>query len=433
MDDFIPIKPLTAPPKATIELPGSKSITNRALLCAALASGTTEIRGALFADDTEAMLDAIACLGSDVSTDPAAKQITIEGLDGTIKPKPKTMIDARMSGTTSRFLVAVAATTAIPITIDGHLQLRSRPFSDIVDALRSLSVVVDTAPHNSLPLRVQGPLRSGQVTVSVDRSSQFLSGLMLAAPLVPGGLIFHLDTTPVSRPYIEMTAQVMRAFAAEVEIGQNSIRVAGGGYKSPGDYVVEPDASAASYFWAAAAITGGSIQLANLYMNSIQGDIAFASVLKKMGASVMTNACNSSSQQNITVTGGHLRGINVGLTDLSDTVPTLAVVAAFAEGSTTVEGVGFIRDKESDRITASVEELRRCGVAAYEHVDGFTVSPTPGQCPTGARINTYNDHRMAMAFSVLGLVVPGIEIENPGCVAKTFPDFFSTLEKLYIE
>ena len=419
----LPITPLDAPPDAVVRLPGSKSITNRALVCAALASGETTLAGALFADDTEAMTEAVRSLGADVSCHPEEALVRVRGTDGTVGASGGTVIDARMSGTTGRFLAPVAALSQHQVTIDGHAQLRARPFGDLVDALRGLGVAVDSpSGGDGLPLRVRGPLRSGEATVAADRSSQFLSGLMLAGPLVPGGLTLRVDGRAVSRSYVEMTAAVMRSFGAVVELASDAVRVEGGRYSSPGRFVVEPDASSASYFWAAAAVTGGTVRVDGLGADSIQGDARFAWLLEAMGASVATaDGCTQ-------VTGGALRGIDVDLCDMSDTAPTLAVVASLADSPTTVEGIGFVRGKESDRIAAVVTELRRCGVHARELADGFAVEP--GAALAGARIRTYDDHRVAMAFAVLGLVVPGIRIENPGCVAKTFPGFFAVLHGL---
>ena len=417
------IRPLPGPPDASIRVPGSKSITNRALVCAALAGGETTLHGALFADDTEAMVGALTALGAEVAGDPATETLRVRGVGGSVEPSPGTVIDARKSGTTSRFLLPVAALAASPVSIDGHPQLRDRPFSDLVDALRLLGVAVEQpVGGGSLPLRVTGPIRSREVAVAADRSSQFLSGLMLAAPLVPGGLTIRLQGPPVSRPYLEMTEAVMTAFGALVTSGPDAVTVGGGGYRSPGRFRIEPDASSACYFWAAAALTGGRIRTEGVGTDSIQGDARFAWVLESMGAAV------GSEPSATTVTGGPLKGVDVDLGDMSDTAPTLAVVAAMAEGPTVVRGVGFIRAKESDRVAAAVAELHRCGVEARELPDGFEV--TPVRLPVGARIRTYDDHRMAMAFSVLGLAVPGMRIENPNCVDKTYPAFHQTLEEL---
>lgn len=427
------IEPLDAPPDAVVRLPGSKSITNRAVLCAALAEGETRIEGALFADDTEAMFAALRALGADLDLDPAGSAVTVRGVGGLPDPGRaagsggaaggEVAIDARMSGTTSRFLAPVAAAGGRPVVIDGHPQLRNRPFGDLVDGLRGLGVEVEApAGPGRLPLRITGPMRRHETAVAVGRSSQFLSGLMLAAPLTAAGLTLRLVGDGVSRPYVEMTAAVMEAFGADVETAPDRIRVAGGGYRSPGRYRVEPDATAASYFWAAAAVTGGTVRVAGLGLSSQQGDVGFASVLGRMGCTVAAGGGG------LAVTGGPLRGIEADLAEMSDTAPTLAVVAAAADGPTAVSGIGFIRAKESDRIGAVVAELRRCGVDAAEGPDGFTV--TPRQAPAGALIRTYDDHRLAMAFSVLGLVAGGMRIENPGCVDKTFPGFYRALDSL---
>ena len=426
------IEPLAAPPDAVVRLPGSKSITNRAVLCAALAEGETRIEGALFADDTEAMFTALRALGADLDLDPAGEAVTVRGAGGLPEPgraaaaggaAGEIVVDARMSGTTGRFLAPVAATGRRPVVIDGHPQLRGRPFGDLVDGLRGLGVEVEApAGPGCLPLRVTGPMRHGETAVAVDRSSQFLSGLMLAAPLTGAGLSIRLTSESVSRPYVEMTATVMEAFGAAVETTPDRVRVAGGGYRSPAVYRVEPDATAASYFWAAAAVTGGTVRVAGLGRSSPQGDVGFARVLERMGATVEVDG------HGLAVTGGPLTGIEVELGEMSDTAPTLAVVAAVAAGSTAVRGIGFIRAKESDRIGAVVSGLRRCGVDAFEDPDGFTVSPR--HAPAGALIRTHDDHRLAMAFSVLGLAAGGMRIENPGCVAKTFPGFYRTLDRL---
>ena len=420
---ILDITPLQSPPDASVRLPGSKSITNRAIVCAALAPGETTIEGALFADDTAAMAEAATVLGAEVVADAESETMRIQGVGGRISTSPGTVIDARMSGTTSRFLLPVAAMANGPVTVDGHPQLRGRPFGDLVAALRRLGVAVDEPPGGgSLPLRVTGPIRHRSTTVAADSSSQFLSGLMLAGPLAPEGLTLRLEGQPVSRPYLEMTAAVMTAFGATVRMEPEVVRVSGGGYRSPGRYRVEPDASSASYFWAAAAITGGKVAVEGLGADSIQGDTQFVSVLEAMGADVNAHGFDT------VVTGGPLRGVEVDLGDMSDTAATLAVVAALAEGTTTVSGIGFIRGKESDRIAAPVAELRRCGVQARELPDGFEVSPAGP--PSGARIRTYDDHRIAMAFSVLGLVVPAMSIENPRCVDKTFPGFHEKLATL---
>ncbi|MBV8236051.1 MAG: 3-phosphoshikimate 1-carboxyvinyltransferase [Acidimicrobiia bacterium] len=412
------VEPLTRPPDVTVPLPGSKSITNRALLAAAMADGTSTLMGGLVADDTDAMVGAARALGATVELGETAWTVT--GTAGVAR-RELASVDARQAGTVARFVPAVAAATGATVRVDGSTQLRSRPMGPLLDALRDLGAVVEeegTPGH--LPITVKGPLPGSTAQLPGDASSQFLSGLLLAGPLHVAGLEVHLTTHLVSRPYAAMTAAVMAAFGAAAEIGDDVCRAASGGYRSA-TYVVEPDASAASYFWAAAAITGGRVRIEGLGRASIQGDVAFADVLAGMGASVTVG------DDATEVTGARLHGIDVDLGQLSDTAPTLAVVAAVADSPTRVRGIGFVRTKESDRIAAVVEELRRCGVDAEEEPDGFVVRPNSVR---PAVIDPHDDHRMAMAFAVLGLRVPGIEIADPRCVSKTFPAYFDVLDTL---
>ena len=412
--DVLPVAPRSAPLDATVRPPGSKSITNRALLCAALAPGTSTLTGALFADDTRAMLGAVAALGATIVADPAAATVTVTGVD----PRHGTSditVDARQSGTTARFILPAAALRPGRTVVDGTPQLRARPAGPVLAALRELGAEV--APGEFLPATVRGPLRGGPVRVSGHISSQFLSGLLMAGPLMTDGLDVELTSALVSVPYVTMTRAVMAAFGVEVA----GLSVAPGGYRATG-YTIEPDASAASYLLGAAAVAGGRVTVRGLGSGSLQGDVAFADVLGRMGATVTRSA------DSLTVTvGGPLRGVDVDMADISDTAQTLAAVAVFAESPTRVRGIGFIRKKETDRIAAVVTELRRAGIDAVEDEDGFTVHPG---VPRPTRFATYEDHRMAMSLSLLGLRTPGIEISDPGCVAKTYPDFFTDLARL---
>ena len=412
------VQPLTRPPDATVDLPGSKSITNRAVLAAAMAAGTSTLHGALTADDTEAMAGAVAALGAKV--DRRGATWTVTGTAG----EPATVdvaVDARQAGTVARFVPAVAAATGATALVDGADQLRARPMAPLIGALRKLGAVVEErgAPGH-LPIVVKGPFTSRSTDLPGDASSQFLSGLLLAGPLLRDGLDVRVTGSLVSRPYASMTTAVMAAFGATATSSGDLFTVDGGGYR-PADYTVEPDASAASYFFAAAAITGGRVRVEGLGRNSVQGDMAFLDVLKRMGASVTV------SEAGAEVTGGPLHGVEADLSDFSDTAPTLAVVAALADSPTRVRGIGFVRTKESDRIGAVVEELRKCGVDATEEEDGFLIRPSAVHA---AVIDPHDDHRLAMAFAVLGLRVPGIEIADPACVAKTFPGYFDVLEGL---
>jgi 3-phosphoshikimate 1-carboxyvinyltransferase len=462
------VRPLDGPIDAVVQVPGSKSLTNRALVCAGLATGTSVLEGALFADDTEAMLDGLDRLGIGVAADRSAATITVDGCAGTLPAAAEgAALDARLSGTTARFLLPVLALGPGPTRLDGAPQLRARPMADGIAALRALGAEVDEQGEaGHLPVEVRGPAAAtggatrtgggsgsagsagspgsggaswgggaagpgdpatgGVVAVAGEASSQFLSGLLLAAPARPGGLRLTSPGALVSRPYVDMTVAVLRAFGADAIVTDEppGWTVAGTGYRAT-RYRIEPDASAASYFFAAAAIVGGRVTVDGLGGGSLQGDLGFVDVLARMGCDVDRAA------ERTTVTGpapGDLTGVDVDLRDLSDTAPTLAVVAAFAASPTRLRGIGFIRAKESDRIGDVVHELQRCGIEADEEDDGLVVHP--GGRPRPAQVATYDDHRMAMSFALLGLRVPGIEIADPGVVAKTFPGFWDALDGL---
>lgn len=422
------IEPLGHPVDATVVLPGSKSLTNRALVVASLAPGTSTLHGVLDADDTAAMIDCVEALGATVEG-VGDHTVTVGGVGG--RPAAGggsgvTVLEARLSGTTARFMLAVCALGQGPFTVDGLPPLRARPMDAGIEALRHLGVTVDAsgAAGNQLPVTVSGgPVTGGVLRVDGSVSSQFLSGLAMAGVCMPDGLDLVVPGTLVSGPYVHMTAAVMTAFGASVEVHDGGMTVGGGGYQ-PQSYVVEPDASAASYFLAAAAVCGGTVTIRGLGASSLQGDVGFAGVLRQMGASVSVGANHVELTRD---PGVPLRGITVDLSDLSDTAPTLAAVAVFADGPTEVTGVGFIRHKETDRIAAVVTELGRLGVRAEATGDGFIVYPG---AITPAAVRTYDDHRMAMAFSVVGLGARGVTIVDPQCVAKTYPGFFGDLDRL---
>ncbi|MGQ0615551.1 MAG: 3-phosphoshikimate 1-carboxyvinyltransferase [Acidimicrobiia bacterium] len=401
-------------PDAEVNVPGSKSLTNRALLCAALADGATEIVGGLEADDTDAMAGCLRALGAGVDG------WTVLGRGHPNALAREAVLNARLSGTTARFLLPVLASSGGRYVLDGDPPLRARPMTGLLDALVELGAAVAYGDEpGRLPVTVGGgPLRGGVLYVPGDVTSQFVSALLMAGPYFAAGLQLRLTADLVSAPYVAMTRSVMEDFGAPAD----GLDVGPGRYRSPGHYRVEPDASAASYFFAVAALTGGRVTVAGLGPGSVQGDLGFVDLLERMGAVV------ERAHGRTTVVGtGTLRGIDVDLREMPDVAPTLAAVAVFAEGPTTVRGVGFIRGHETDRISAVVHELRRAGIDATETDDGFVVHPGP---PRPARIETYDDHRIAMAFSLLGLRSPGIEIANPACVAKTFPGYFEALDGL---
>ena len=351
---------------------------------------------------------------ADLSTMIAHVEIQIGGG----APAPGAVVDARQSGTTSRFVLPAAALFGTRTVVDGSPQLRARPFGPVLDALRQVGAKVEELGEPGfLPAAVSGPMHGGPVHVSGHISSQFLSGLLMAGPLMRDGLDVSLSSELVSVPYVEITKAVMDAFGVPVD----GLTVRPGAYRAR-TYNIEPDASAASYFLGAAAITGGRVRVSGLGTGSLQGDVRFADVLEQMGVSVSRTA------DSLTVSStGALHGIDVDMADISDTAQTLAAVAVFADSPTRVRGIGFIRGKETDRVAAMVTELRRAGIDAVEDEDGFTITPGTPQPTT---FETYDDHRMAMSLSLLGLRVPGIEILDPGCVAKTYPDFFDDLTSL---
>jgi 3-phosphoshikimate 1-carboxyvinyltransferase len=430
------VEPIGGPLDATVSLPGSKSLTNRALLCAALAGGVSAIDGALLADDTEAMASALGALGAGIAPAPNGREgggtptrLTVTGTGGDLAPGPLAL-DLRLSGTSSRFLLPVVALGRGGYRLDGCPPLRARPMGPVLAAIEALGARVE--PHGQaghLPVTVVAPgrLTGGQVDVPGDTSSQYVSGLLLAAPYCREGLRVRVTTRLVGRPFVDMTVAVMAAFGAGVSVADarhSVFTVPPGRYRGTA-YRVEPDASAASYFLAAAAICGGRVTVDGLGDASLQGDVRFADLLAAMGARVERSARATSL-----IGPARLRGLgDVDLSAMPDMAQTLAAVAVFADGPTRVRGIGFIRGHETDRIAATVRELRRCGVDAREEPDGFVVHPG---IPRAARVRTYDDHRMAMSFALLGLLVPGIEIEDPDCVAKTFPGYWDTLAGLRI-
>jgi len=423
------IEPIDHVLDVDVTVPGSKSITNRALLCASLATGTSLLRGILLADDTVVMIDGLRTLGVEIDVaDGPQPEARVVGTGGRF-PASNATINAGLSGTTSRFLLPAATLASGAVRVDGAAPLRARPMSDGIDALIRGGQRLESA-SGRLPVTVW-PATSwpDRIEVNGEASSQFLSGLMLVAPALSTELEISVVGTLRSRSYVAMTIEVMRAFGATVETTPDfrHIAVTPTGYVGR-DYLVEPDASAATYPWAAAAVCGGRVRVLGLGSGSIQGDVAFVDALESMGATVERHEAwiEVRGRSEVDDEVG-LRGIEIDLAEESDTAQTLAAVAAFAEGPTTVSGIGFIRHKETDRIAAMVSELRRVGVHATEDDDGFTVV---GGGAHGAVVQTYDDHRMAMSMALIGLRVDGIEIDDPGVVSKTFPGYWELLAQL---
>lgn len=422
MSDRIAIAPVTHPITGSIRPPGSKSITNRALVCAALATGSSELRGALDSEDTQVMVDSLQRLGLQVDHQADQQRILVTGSAGRI---PKTDVDLFVgnSGTTIRFLTAMLATCRGRFRLDGVERMRKRPIGDLIVALQKLGAPIRCeAKPNCPPVVITADgLAGGRADIRGDISSQFLSGLLMACPYAQYPVDLFVEGELVSQPYVAMTLGVMAAFGIQLE-GSNLHRfhIPNGRYQGC-VYEVEPDASAASYFWGAAAITGGRVTVRGLTPKSLQGDVAFCNCLRQMGCTVEHDASS------MTVNGGRLHGIEVDMNAISDTVQTLAAVALFASGPTTIRGVAHIRHKETDRIGDLARELRRLGAEVRELADGLQITP---RAVTGAEIETYRDHRMAMSLALVGLKTPGVIIKDPDCTRKTYPHFFHDLSNL---
>lgn len=425
MTETLVVTPAAGPLAATIRPPGSKSITNRALVCAALARGTSQLTGVLDSEDTQVMMAALRQLGVQVDHDAATKQLTVVGCGGAIAASSAELYIAN-SGTTVRFLTALAALGQGEFRLDGTPRMRQRPIADLLVALQQLGVQAECLSPGGCPpvvIRATG-LRGGWVRLRGDVSSQFLSGLLLAAPYAQSPLDIEIDGPLVSQPYVHMTLAVMRSFGVNNVTTTSDLsrfHVPAPQTYDARPYAIEPDASAASYFFAAAAIAGGRVTVAGLSRDSLQGDVEFVNVLEKMGCQVQWQPAA------ITVTAAALRGVTVDMNAISDTVQTLAAVALFAKGATTVTGVGHIRHKETDRIGALATELRKLGAEIEEMSDGLRITPGPLRA---AAIDTYQDHRMAMSLALVGLRIPGVEIRDPGCTAKTYPEFFADLSRV---
>jgi 3-phosphoshikimate 1-carboxyvinyltransferase len=418
--------PFDGPVNAVVTPPGSKSFTNRALITASLAEGESLLTGVLFSDDTEAMLECIAAMGVGVFVDREHATVRIEGCGGRPTVDGVTL-QTRQSGTTTRFVTPMAALGHGSVLIDGHAQMRARPNLDLVHALAKLGCEIRSqgSDEGFLPLQMSAiGVQGGAIEIAGNVSSQFLSGLLLSAPCFVDGLHITVVGELVSKPYVDITLSTMRSFGAQItQNNYRSFSVAPTGYRAT-QYAIEPDASAASYFFAVPAIVGGRITVEGLGSDAQQGDMGFVDVLEQMGMQVVRESNRTTV---IRAPGEQLRGIDIDMTHISDTAQTLAAVAVFAESATNVRGIGFIRHKEINRVAAVVTELQRCGIDAVEHDDGFSI--TPGM-PKPATIETSEDHRMAMSFALLGLRAPGIAIAGPDCVAKTFPNYFAEMESL---
>ena len=427
------IAPIPHPLSAVVRVPGSKSLTNRALLIASLVNGSTHLTNALFSDDSCYFANALQTLGFDIQLDETDHAMTVTGLGGKI-PASKAELFIGNAGTAARFLSAFLTLGNGEYILDGEPRMRERPIGDLVDSLTQLGAnirPVQNAEGGKRNVQICPPVKitanglpGGKTQIAGDISSQFLSALLMVAPYAQREIEITLSTELNSKPYVDMTIDIMKDFGVEIERdGYNSFTIHPAAYLPITNYQIESDASAAAYFFAAPAICGGTVRVENISRTSKQGDIAFLDVLAKMGCTVTeTDYC-------LLVTGfPELHGVDVDMRDISDTAQTLAAIAPFASSSTRIRGIASARVKETDRVHATCAELSRLGVQVEEHEDGMTIHPCKIFQP--ANIQTYNDHRMAMAFSLIGLRVDGVSIENPACVSKTFPNYFEVLDSL---
>ena len=427
LSDSIRIIRIDRPIDAVVQVPGSKSITNRALLIAALADGTSELTGVLFSDDTRYMASALQTLGLDIALDEQRETARVSGCGGSF-PQTRADLYVGNSGTTMRFLVAALAVGHGVYTVDGNARMRTRPIGPLLEALNMLgSSAHGLETPDCPPVRIEADgLAGGQCAIPGNRSSQYISALLMAAPYAHRDVEIMILGDLVSVPYLEITSAVMQTFGVAVEIDRRdyrALRVRAGQRYAGRAWHIEPDASNASYFFAAAAASSGRVVVPGLGSDSIQGDLQFVRVLESMGARVTITA---DATEVIGPPPGRLRGIDVDMGSISDTAQTLAAIAPFAIGPTRISGIAHNRIKETDRIADLATELRRIGQTVEEFADGLLITPQPVQ---PAAIRTYDDHRMAMSFAVTGLVAGGIDILDPACTAKTFPDFFERLDR----
>lgn len=430
MSDLL-VEPITRPFNVTLAPPGSKSLTNRALVLAALATGPCALTNVLFADDTLVMLDCLGRLGFEVKIDRAAHSVCVAGESGRI-PCASADLFCGNSGTTIRFLIALCAVGRGRFNLDGVPRMRQRPIRQLVDLLKNLGGRIEYVLEEGFPpvnVLADG-LAGGLIRFGSAQSSQYLSAVLQVAPYARHEVRVELEGPQTSWPYVAMTMRLMDEFGVTPELirdpktGDPQQIIIPQDWYRPTNYVIEPDASNAAYFLAAAAIhPESSVTIPRLGKSSLQGDVAFADVLRRMGADARIE------KESITVTGTEfLDGIDIDLSTMPDQAQTLAVVALFAEGETTIRGLHTLRVKETDRIAALANELTKLGAEVDVRGDDLIIRP-PDQIRPAA-IDTYDDHRMAMSFAVAGTRAPGITIKDPGCVHKTYPNYFEDLERL---
>jgi 3-phosphoshikimate 1-carboxyvinyltransferase len=405
-----------------ISVPGSKSYTHRMLIAAALAKGASTLKNALISEDTQLTIDALRQMGIEIKVN--GTDVRVDGQAGRLEPCDEPIFLGN-SGTSMRLLTATAALGKGTYTLTGTARMQMRPIKDLLTALQEMGVRAQALNGNGCPpVEVTGgTISADEVRINCQQSSQYLSALLLIAPCTRNGLEISVTAGPVSRPYVDLTIELLKTFGIRFEReGYRKFKVPGGQVYRAGKYVVEADCSQAAYFWSAAAISGAKIKVTGINSDSAQGDVRFVGLLEQMGCLI------SRESDGIGVTGGPLHAIDADMADMPDQVPTLAVVAAFARGISVIKNVAHLRSKESDRLTATAAELKKMGIGAACTDNGLLVW---GGMPRGSVIDTYNDHRIAMSFAIAGLTVPGVCIRDEDCVGKSFPAFWRVFKELY--
>ena len=418
---MIEVRPLSQC-DGVVTIPGSKSYTHRALILSSLADGESVLIHALRCEDTEHTARGLLKFGVEIFWE--SDHVRVLGTGGTYKETDE-KIDVGNSGTSMRFLTALAALKKGITLLDGNERMRRRPISELLNGLGELGVRAYSQKGKGYPpviVESRG-LKGGIVRIKGEESSQFLSGLLMVAPYGQSDVNIEVTGSLASKPYVDITLDVMSAFGVEItNQGYRSFFIHAGQRYHPRKYRIEGDASNASYFFSAAAVCRGKVEVKNLNPATLQGDVRFLHLLERMGCRVTRGG------DRIGVVGGELYGVEMDMNEMPDLVPTLAVTAAFARGKTVIQNIGHLRLKESDRIHALAVELSKTGIRVHEREDGLEIE---GGKPHGAEIETYDDHRMAMSFAIAGLAVPGIKIKGERCVDKSFPEFWETLQKLY--
>ena len=425
-DNTYEVTPVKNSVSGMVTVPGSKSMTNRALLMAALSKEKSMLRGVLFSDDSRHFLNCLKELGFHLTINEEDKTVEIIGCGGSI-PAKTAVIDVGSAGTAARFITAMLALSDGEYVINCSEQMERRPMAELFKVLSEMGAefkYLKTEGH--LPVTVKGNKgRCKDINMDISKSTQFLSAMLMVTPVTKSGITITITSDKKNGAYINITIHMLKSFGVNVEFDGEKYYVKGGQDINVGDYYIEPDVSAACYFYAIAALTGGSITVENVFANSSQGDIKFIQTLEKMGCNVCYDG-----EKGITVTGklgGSFDGIDVNMNDFSDQALTLAAIAPFAQTPTIIRNVGHIRGQECNRMSAIVNELTKCGIECREQGDDIYIMP--GEVKP-AVIETYDDHRVAMAFTLMGLRADGIVIKNPMCCRKTFENYYEVFEKL---